>query len=337
MPHLPFALGFATVFALACGGDNKPGPQPADSSALCGTSAAELVNCVEQDRLSADLNTIAMPRVPLSEHWQTVQDLCRSRLEGFGYQVELHSYGTGINVIGRRPGTDVGSAAVVVSAHYDHISGCSGADDNASGVAATLEIARLLATRENRHPLVVACWDEEERGLIGSAAYADREKAAGATFSAMFSLEGIGFFTNEPDSQTLAAGFDMIFPTQTAEIVARGSRGDFIALIADQASVATATRFVVHAESVGLLTSVLDVSEALKLAPATADLRRSDQASFWVHDYPGIMVSDTANFRNPNYHCMNSTMDVASTLDLGFMTKNTQATLGAAVDALDAP
>ncbi len=307
-----------------------------DGAIACGgTSAEELMPCVETARLSGDIAAVAIERVPDTAGWQSVQDLCRSRLEQYGYDVELEDYGTGINVIGRQEGTDAAAGEVIVSSHYDHISGCSGADDNATGIAATLEIARLLADRTSRHTLVIACWDEEEGGLIGSRAYADRAVAKDTEIHAVFSFDGVGFVSNEPNSQMVPAGFDVLFPDQVAELEARQFRGDYISLIADEASSSIAASFATYGDLVGLTTSVLPVPESLKLISQTADLRRSDHASFWVHDYPGVMITDTANFRNPNYHCLGG-MDLPGTLDMSFVTQVTQATLGAAIDAIDA-
>src|SRR5690606_6446465 len=100
-----------------------------------------------------------------------VQDLCADRLTELGYEVTLHNYGSGVNVIGRRPGATAPDEIVMVGAHYDHIDDCRGADDNASGVAAALEIARVLATVETQRTTMIACWDQEELGLIGSEAF----------------------------------------------------------------------------------------------------------------------------------------------------------------------
>ena len=320
----------------ACSDDKNPLVE-IDAMAACGgATPEELMRCVETTRLAEDIDVVAIERVPQSAGWQSVQDLCKNRLEQYGYQVELVSYATGINVIGRQAGTDATAGEVIVSSHYDHIAGCAGADDNASGIAATLEIARLLANRTSLHPLVIACWDEEEAGLIGSRAYADAAKASSTSISAVFSFDGIGFVSSEPNSQTVPAGFEILFPDQVAELEARQFRGDYISLIADEASSGVAESFARHGDSLGLITSVLGVPEAFKLANQTSDLRRSDHASFWVNDYPGVMVTDSANFRNPNYHCFGG-MDLPGTLDMSFVSQVTQATLGATMDALDAP
>lgn len=327
---------------MACGSSSSSTPKdattPKDAADPCSnpTSAQELMGCVDQAKLVADIAAIAQERVPGSSHWQAVQDLCRSRLEGYGYTVSLENYGTGVNVVGRLEGSVAGSSEVVVSAHYDHIAGCPGASDNGAGLAATLEVSRLLAKRKNSHPLVIACWDEEERGLIGSRAFADAAKAASRDIGFVISFDTIGFLSDEANSQTLPPGFDLLFPEESAAVIANDSKGDFVSIISDEASAALVTSFVRHADSLGLKRSSLTVPQNLLLSGATADLRRSDHASFWVNEYPGILLSDTANFRNPNYHCLNGT-DSPDTLNMEFATQITKAAVAAAADVLDAP
>ncbi len=331
-PALVLALA-----AIACSdGATTAQPQIDATAQACGTTASERLACIERERLAADVRDFATLRQPGSEGWQRVQDTCATRLEALGFAVERVDYGTGINVIGRKEGTGEAPEEVIVSAHYDHIEGCEGADDNASGLAATLEIARVLSTVETPKTLVIACWDEEERGLIGSRAYADAAALEARNIAAMISFDGIGYYATEPNSQSIPNGFEMLFPVQVAELEARDFRGDYISLIADEESMAVATAFEEHGASVGLITSILPVPEALKLIPQTADLRRSDHASFWVHDFPGILVTDSANFRNPHYHCLDG-MDAPETLDVGFITQVSQATLGAVISALGGP
>src|SRR5205085_2928777 len=145
----------------------------------CGGSGPSAVELVDRAGFEADVISIAAPRTPRTPHWQAVQDLCADRFAALGYEVERHAYATGVNVIGVRTGTKLPAERIVVSAHYDSVPNCAGADDNGTGTAATLEVARVLSLQPHDRTLVVACWDEEERGLIGSSAYVARAKAAG--------------------------------------------------------------------------------------------------------------------------------------------------------------
>ncbi len=296
------------------------------------TSAAALRGCVSEDRYLADLTLIAQARPTGSTHWQTVQDLCATRFEALGYQVERQSYGTGVNVIGTRGRTGAGPV-VVVSAHYDSVTDCPSADDNATGVAGVLEVARVLSGANLGGTLIVACWDEEERGYLGSEAYVARAVGASATITTAFVFEMIGYYSQQAGSQTLPTGLDALFPQAAASVTADANRGDFIAVIADPSAVAAAQGFVLHAGSIGLSALELDVPASLKSSSLIADLRRSDHASFWDAGYPAVMITDTSEFRNSHYHCQGGS-DVVGDLDHRFATQVLGATVGAAAGLL---
>ena len=134
----------------------------------------ELGRSVEQKRIERDVQAFALVRPPGSAGWRRVQQLIAKRLTDLGFELERHAYGTGTNLIGTLRGSN--DEQVIASAHYDHIEHCAGADDNASGVAAVLELSRLLAGTARGRTLRVAFWDEEERGLLGSRAFAQRAR-----------------------------------------------------------------------------------------------------------------------------------------------------------------
>ena len=301
----------------------------------CGSgSPAALAACVEQTRYVTDLTFLAQPRPPGSSHWQAVQDLCAQRFTELGMQVELHDYGSGVNVIGVLPGSSQPSERVLLSAHYDSTDDtCPGADDNATGVAALLESARVLASATFPRTLVVACWDEEEAGLIGSDAYAARAASQAEQILVAFVFEMIGYFSDAPDSQEIPVGFNIVFPDQIAELEARGNRGDFVAIVVDELGHDAANTLASFADSVGLENAVLPLAADQKGSPLFGDLRRSDHASFWDRDYPAMMLTDTSNFRNPHYHCYAGS-DAVSDLNHDFSTRIVQSTVAAAADAL---
>lgn len=203
-------LGGVLFVAVGCSGQSQPD-----------AGLPTLVSEVDQQRYEQDLKTVAKARPPGSAHWQVVQDLCVNRLESLGFSVVREDYGTGVNVIGTLKGTTKPDEQVLISAHYDHIAGCAGADDNASGVAGALESARVLASQPRfDRTLIVACWDEEERGLLGSKAYAQAARDRGDQIVMSYVYEMIGYKDDTPDSQTLPAGIDLLFPAQTAAIIA---------------------------------------------------------------------------------------------------------------------
>lgn len=306
-----------------------PPPPP-----CAGSGPLALASCVEQSRFEVDLTTIAMPRPADSPHWQAVQDLCASRLESYGFTVERHVYETGVNVIGVRQGTTEPERYVFIGAHYDSVASCAGADDNASGVAGALEAARVLSLVPTPKTLVVACWDEEEAGLIGSRAYAARIAAEAMTIDAHFNLEMIGYKNDAENSQDLPFGFGFFFPEADKRNNENGRRANFIAAIGDPGSAMPLAALQAYADRLGLLYQPLPLTEEQMTNPVLRDLRRSDHAAFWEHGYPAIMITDTSNFRYAAYHCMNNMQDVPANLDPAFATQVVRITVGSAAEAL---
>jgi hypothetical protein len=328
MKHLHI-LALAWVASVGCGDGSSSG-----QAANCETnSAAGLMQCVRAQHYLDDLNFIALPRPPKSAQWQAVQNLCADRLASLGFQVERQSYGSGVNVIGVRSSASAAAERVLISAHYDHINNCAGADDNASGLAGTLEAARVLATGSFNRTLVVACWDEEERGMVGSAAYATRAKAAGESINLALVMDMIGFKSDAPNSQAMPLGFDLVFPTQVAKLKANQSRADFIAVVANESAAMAAQQIESHAQEVAQPYLTLPLTVAQIESSLYADLLRSDHASFWKAGYPALFLSDTAELRNSHYHCA-SGPDAIADLNTEFAVKTIQMVVSTAVDAL---
>lgn len=280
-------------------------------------------------RYAGHLAEVVGERPPGSERWRSVQDHCATTLRDLGYDVERVDYGSGVNVFGSQAGLTAPDELVLVGAHYDHIPGCSGADDNATGVAGALEVARLLQGVAHDRTLVIACWDEEELGLKGSAAHAMALAEAGVTVELAVSLEMIGYATNAPNTQQIPTGFELAFPDAVDAVRANDLRGDFITLIGNGGSAPAMAAFDTSAGELSLPTVVLEADATL--GPILLSLLRSDHASYWVGGWPALMVTDTANFRNPFYHCQNGD-DTIESLNLGFAGQVVDAT-AAAIEA----
>lgn len=279
------------------------------------TSPAAFSECIDAGRFERTLREVARPRPPGSTHWREVQSLCQETLIGAGFDVELHRYATGTNVIGTLAG-DV-DETVMLGAHYDHIPGCDGADDNASGVAAVLELARVFAHRTHRRRLLIACWDEEERGLVGSRAWVHDPANAERDIALYINFDAIAYTRDEPGAQTVPGGFSVLFPDEVEALAETEHRATFVAAIANPSARTDADRFAETAERLGLPTVVLEIPRLLLEVPLAIDLRRSDHAPFWDAGIPAVMLTDTANFRSPSYHCRHAPDDVAS-VDLAF-------------------
>jgi hypothetical protein len=189
---------------------------------------------------------------------------------------------------------------IVIGAHYDSVFGSPGANDNGTGVAATLALARRFATANPKHTLRFVAFVNEEppyflSGEMGSLIYARRCKERGDTISAMISLETIGYFSDAPHSQTYPSpGLGVFYP----------KTGNFIGFVSNVQSRALLRRVVAlfrkHAKV---------PSEGATLPAFIPGVSWSDQWSFWQHGYRAIMVTDTAPFRYPYYHSSNDTPD----------------------------
>jgi hypothetical protein len=224
----------------------------ASSSAREAQPPRDFAAQVSQSRLSDDVVVVAKPRPPGSDAWRTVQDLCATRLSAAGFEV-TRTEGTGpVNVVGVKRGTSRPQEHVLLSAHYDHLADCPGADDNASGVAGVLESARVLGGGSFSRTLVVALWDGEEAGMLGSRAWVKAAKAADMTIRAALVLEMIGYRSLEPKTQELPAGFDLLFPEAVQRIHARQQTGDFIALIHNPKAARASALLVEEARRHGL-------------------------------------------------------------------------------------
>jgi Zn-dependent M28 family amino/carboxypeptidase len=304
----------------------------------CGSSdSSSPADKVDADLYAADLATIAGARTPGTPHWQEVQDLCAARFESLGFQVERQTYATGVNVIGVRAGSGPDAQQrVVVSAHYDSVDSCDGADDNGTGVAGVLESARVLSAIDIDRTLVVACWDDEERGLIGSSAFVTREVGAGtaSNYVASYVYEMIGYRSSEPNTQMTDPNLALVYPQQTKAIEDNMNRGDFILIIHDDLATDVTAPLLAKADSIDLPTITLPVDAQYKNNSLFDGLRRSDHAAFWSADIPATQITDTADYRNSHYHCQLGP-DAIGDIDFDFASSVVRATVAAADKALN--
>jgi aminopeptidase YwaD len=225
--------------------------------------------------------------------------------QSFTYQDEPHD-----NVVGIREGSDPSRPWIVVGAHFDSTPHTPGADDNASGAAAVLEIARLLQGFEPAATIHFVGFNLEEiqRWVppvyrVGSKAYVRWLTQQVALVDGAFVLEMVGF-----------TGPKQKVPAAVKLVKKIPATGHFLAAVGD----ANSGRMLAAMEraAAGVI-ELVTLSVPLK-GFAVPDTRRSDNARFWDVDYPSLMVTDTADLRNPHYHKESDTPD---TLDYGFMGK----------------
>ena len=224
-------------------------------------------------------------------------------LTGFGYTPSAQRFTTdGVTV--RNIEVEIAGSAhageiVIVGAHYDSVQGATGANDNGSGVAAVLELARLArALRPARTLRFVLFVDEEppffKSGEMGSRKYARRARERGENIVAMFSLETIGYYSDATRSQHYPPPFSLFYP----------DTANFIAFVANLGS-----RSLLHEAIASFRRHAQFPSEAVAAPAFIPGIDWSDHWSFWREGYPALMVTDTAPFRYPQYHTAADTPD----------------------------
>jgi Zn-dependent M28 family amino/carboxypeptidase len=263
-----------------------------------------------QQRLLAHLHELARPR---HAQWDplglmSVRAYLHEQLAALG-PVEEHRFQVGheagTNLILKLPGQNPALEPLLIGAHYDGPLHSIGADDNATGVAALLELARRWSATPPRRPVWLVAFDQEEWGMLGSKALATELRQGGQQLRLMVSLEMLGFTS----------------PTQAYPLPAMrriyGAVGDFIAVVGNASAALTLPKL---ARPMGkhVITKVLPVPNGGRAIP---DVRLSDHSPFWDAGYDAVMVTDTSFMRNPHYHQMSDTID---TLDLPFLAAVTE-------------
>jgi Zn-dependent M28 family amino/carboxypeptidase len=194
-------------------------------------------------------------------------------------------------------GTSAPGEIVVIGAHYDSVVNCPGANDNASGAAGLLALARSLANAKPARTLRFVAFVNEEpphfrTNEMGSRVYARRCRERNETVTAMLSLETIGCFTDAPNTQKYPAPLGLCYP----------STGNFIAFVGNVSSRSLVRRCVKTFRA-----GAAFPSEGAALPGWLPGVGWSDHESFWENGFPAVMVTDTAPFRFPQYHLRGDT------------------------------
>jgi Zn-dependent M28 family amino/carboxypeptidase len=291
---------------------------------LLSLATAGLGSCVSQPGVKpiastrVDVDAAALQRhvhaLAITYHPRSVENFARLEAAGDYVLAEMRAAGAAAEVqnvdvngtIYRNIIARFGPAEgplLVIGAHYDACGQTPGADDNASGVAALLELTRLLARAPPPQPVELVAFTLEEppyfrtdfMGSFWHARELDRQKRE---VRLMVSLEMIGFYRDEPKSQNYpVAGLGVMYPDQ----------GNFIALVGAFNDVSNIRRVK------ALFKGASDLPvESINAPSSVPGVDFSDHASYWRFDMPAIMVTDTAFLRNPHYH---ESSDTPDTLD----------------------
>ncbi len=202
------------------------------------------------------------------------------------------------NVIAELQGTS--AEIVIIGAHYDSVYDCPAANDNGSGVAALLEIARALKSEKLDKTLRFVAFTNEEPPFfrtedMGSYRHAVRCRDRNETITGMVCLETIGFYTEEANTQKFPHPlFGLVFP----------KTGNFISLVSNIHSRALLRRCLKSFRKEAKFPS-----EGIAVPSLVKGVDFSDQYNFWNFGYPAIMVTDTAFYRYPHYHELEDTPD----------------------------
>ncbi|MEM7726352.1 MAG: M20/M25/M40 family metallo-hydrolase [Cyanobacteria bacterium P01_A01_bin.45] len=245
-------------------------------------------------------------------------------LQKFGWKPQLENFSRGTNIFAERQGTDKDAKAILIGAHYDTVSNSPGADDNATGVAVMLELARLLGKTQTSRTLQLVFFDKEETGLEGSLAFTTKPEGlkniAGAV---IMDMVGYGCYTQ--GCQKYPEGFPSSFT--------KSNIGNFLAVVGDTE----------HLPLLNAFKSKTDIKNKLKTTPTitlpiplkgvlTPDVLRSDHAPFWYQGVGAVLITDTANLRTPYYHRPN---DIPRNIDRQFFLGAAQAIANATTDLLN--
>jgi Zn-dependent M28 family amino/carboxypeptidase len=291
-----------------------------------------ILDRVSVDRIREHIRLLEGVRHPVvaPEALEQAANYIYATLESLGYEVEPHLFSEGgrefQNIIATRLGLSSPEERLLIVAHYDTVKDSPGADDNASGVAALLELARVLEPIEFDQTVqfVAVNLEEhqregplEETALFGSRALATDAVKEGWQIEGVIVLETIAY-AGEKIVQKAPEGLPMQLP----------EFGDFISVVGNETSRELVERFahVIERYKIPLPLETLVVPGNGEMF---RDTRRSDHSPFWDRGYKAVMVTDTANFRNPNYHQPTDTLE---TLNLKFAAEVCRAVAGVVID-----
>ncbi len=257
-------------------------------------------------RLRDDVYALAKPRdVSNTKALDETAAYIAARLRKLGYQpvdqpyvVDGRTYRNVSVVVG-----DAAAARVVVGAHYDSCEAKPAADDNASGVAVVLELARLFKEHPAPGTLELVFWTLEEPPIfrtanMGSVVHATSLERSGVKVRAALSIETVGYYRSEPGTQHFPVPFMSALYSDRGNYIALVSNLGNAGLVRDLKRAMRATRTIaVHSFN------------APEWIPG---IDWSDHASYWQHGFPAVMVTDSAPNRNPNYHRDTDTPDTLS-------------------------
>ncbi|MEL6865431.1 MAG: M20/M25/M40 family metallo-hydrolase, partial [Bacteroidota bacterium] len=280
----------------------------------------DIIAAVDSNRLKERMNFIEgiRHRTTGVAHLEAVKDSIENSFVQAGIRSEVLPFDFGSyeahNYQGVLQGAAEDARFLLLGGHFDTVDDSPGADDNGTAIAGMWEALEVMKAYQFNKTIKFIGFDLEENGLNGSRDYVDK-LPDDETLEGFLNLEMIGYATEEPNTQTLPIGFELLFPEATAQLEMDEFRGNFINIVGNgthadfQMQVETAfSQYCPDLKRIGLISPGSGTS--------VPDLARSDHAPFWFAGLPAVMLTDGANFRNPFYHSPN---DLANTLNYTFM------------------
>jgi len=291
---LALLLGLAVWFVTATPGASHRGPLPpldAEGRGLAENLKAHVSGVASEE------HNVGRP-----EALERSARYIEAALAKLGYVVSRQEFETeGVKVRNLEVSKGAGERLVVVGAHYDSARDAVGANDNGSGVAALIELARFLKAIQPAQGLEVRLvfYVNEElpwfgTDKMGSYVHSRRLASEGKEVVAMLSLETMGWYSENFDSQRYPFPFSLFYP----------SKGNFIGFVANLGS-----RSLMHRVVGSFRRAVAFPSEGVAAPESIPGIRWSDQWAYWKFGWPAVMVTDTAPFRYPHYHSPHDTPD----------------------------
>ncbi len=284
--------------------------------------ARAITGVIDTSRLRSDVRMLPGPRnrFHFPAAMTRADEHISNALRDAGWKVErrpfVRAQASGTNIVALKAGEV--DEAVLVGAHHDTVSESPGADDNASGVAALLELARVLAPYRFQRSILLAALDMEEMGFLGAAALV-AQLARERRLTGAIIFEMLAYVATGANSQQVPPGIDLLYPRQLERVRRRHFVGDFIAVIYNGPATSLAQTFgeglahIAGADACILLRAPNDLpvlGNLLAVAlPFVRNFARSDHVVFWEAGIPAIQTTDTADFRNPHYHRPTDTPD----------------------------
>jgi hypothetical protein len=289
-----------------------------------------IVDQVDSNRIWADLTALegVRHRTAGAAQLENTQMMIEQNFLDHDLEVEIQELPitnyVGKNIIGKLKGKSAAPDVYIIDGHYDSVSTSPGADDNATAVAGVLEAVRVLSNYNFEHSIKFIGFDLEEFNLVGSVSYVSNSIQNQEPLKGVINMEMIGYYDDTPFSQSFPTIFQNAFPDANVLLQADSFRGNFILNAGTTVFTALQDSFYSAAQSYVPELKVINLIATNFVDLPNQALLRSDHASFWFGGRSAIMLTDGAEFRNPNYHTAN---DVKENLNLNFMTNVVKASI----------